>query len=126
MTTRTLAGLNRGRWAACLLAGAVALGLAGGAALRGQETPAEPASNEEVHAAEIKVKRAEVQLLKAQIELLLNSLRDYEFEQRFFIGEGKGMRVTIESKWLGADWQWFVGVLRGAWGWTRWQPPVSG
>ena len=51
--------------------------------------------------------------LKAQIELLLNSIRDYEFEQRFFIGEGKGMRVTIESKWLGADWQWFVGVLRG-------------
>ncbi len=51
--------------------------------------------------------------LKELIELLLNSIRDYEFEQRFFVGEGKGMRVTIESKWLGADWQWFVGVLRG-------------
>ena len=51
--------------------------------------------------------------LKEHLELLLNSIRDYEFEQRFFVGEGKGMRVTIESKWLGADWQWFVGVCRG-------------
>jgi type VI secretion system protein ImpJ len=52
--------------------------------------------------------------IKEQIELLLDSIRDYEYEQRFFIGEGKGMRVTIESKWLGADWQWFVGVMRGS------------
>ena len=39
--------------------------------------------------------------------------RDYQYEQRFFVGEGKGMRVTIESKWLGSDWQWFIGVLYG-------------
>jgi type VI secretion system protein ImpJ len=51
--------------------------------------------------------------LKEQIELLLDSIRDYEYEQRFFVGEGKGMRVTLEAKWLGADWQWVVGVLRG-------------
>jgi type VI secretion system protein ImpJ len=51
--------------------------------------------------------------LKRQIELLLEQIRDYEFEQRFFVGEGKGMRVTLESKWLNADWQWFVGVSRG-------------
>jgi type VI secretion system protein ImpJ len=52
--------------------------------------------------------------VKEQIELLLESIRDYEYEQRFFVGEGKGMRVTLESKWLGPDWQWFVGVLRGS------------
>jgi len=52
--------------------------------------------------------------VKEQIELLLSSIRDYEYEQRFFVGEGKGMRVTLESKWLGADWQWFVGVMRGS------------
>jgi type VI secretion system protein ImpJ len=52
--------------------------------------------------------------LKERIELLLNAIRDYEYEQRFFMGEGKGMRVTIESKWLGSDWQWFVGVSRGS------------
>jgi type VI secretion system protein ImpJ len=52
--------------------------------------------------------------IKEQIELLLESIRDYEYEQRFFVGEGKGMRVTLETKWLGADWQWFVGVMRGS------------
>ncbi len=51
--------------------------------------------------------------VREQIELLLDSIRDYEYEQRFFIGEGKGMRVTLESKWFQADWQWFVGVARG-------------
>lgn len=51
--------------------------------------------------------------LKEKIEMLLEQIRDYEYEQRFFIGEGKGMRVTLESKWLNTDWQWFVGVRRG-------------
>jgi type VI secretion system protein ImpJ len=52
--------------------------------------------------------------VKEQIELLLEGIRDYEYEQRFFVGEGKGMRVSLESKWLGPDWQWFVGVMRGS------------
>lgn len=51
--------------------------------------------------------------VREQIELLLDSIRDYEYEQRFFVGEGKGMRVTLEPKWFQADWQWFVGVARG-------------
>ena len=51
--------------------------------------------------------------VKERIELLLGAIRDYEYEQRFFVGEGKGMRVTIESKWFNAEWQWFVGVARG-------------
>lgn len=52
--------------------------------------------------------------VKARIELLLESIRDYEYEQRFFVGEGKGMRVTLEPKWFQAEWQWFVGVARGS------------
>ena len=48
--------------------------------------------------------------IKEWIVLLLGRIRDYEYEQRFFVGEGKGMRVSLESKWLGSDWQWFVGV----------------
>jgi type VI secretion system protein ImpJ len=52
--------------------------------------------------------------IKEKIELLLASIRDYEYEQRYFIGEGKGMRVTLESKWFNAEWQWFVGVARGS------------
>jgi len=34
--------------------------------------------------------------------LLLNSIRDYEFEQRFFVGEGKGC-ADHQSKWFCAD-----------------------
>ncbi len=52
--------------------------------------------------------------VKKQIELLLLSIRDYEYEQRFFIGEGQGMKVSLESRWLGPDWQWYVGVMRGS------------
>lgn len=51
--------------------------------------------------------------IKERIELLLSAIRDYEYEQRFFVGEGKGMRVTLESKWFNAEWQWFVGIARG-------------
>jgi type VI secretion system protein ImpJ len=51
--------------------------------------------------------------VRERIELLLSAIRDYEYEQRFFIGEGKGMRVTLESKWFNTEWLWFVGVARG-------------
>jgi type VI secretion system protein ImpJ len=52
--------------------------------------------------------------IKQQIELLLDSIPDYEFEQRPFIGEGLGMQVRLESRWFGTDWDWYVGVLRGS------------
>ncbi len=51
--------------------------------------------------------------VKQQIELLLAGVQDPIYEQRFFLGEGKGMRVSLESKWLEAQWQWFVGVSHG-------------
>ena len=52
--------------------------------------------------------------VKRRIEELINAVRDYEYEQRFFIGAGMGMQVTLEPKWLGADWDWYVGVNRGS------------
>mgnify|MGYP000215211913 CR=1 FL=1 len=52
--------------------------------------------------------------IKQQIQLLLDSLPDYEYEQRWFEGDANGMRVAIESRWLGPDWQWMVGVHRGS------------
>lgn len=52
--------------------------------------------------------------IKQQIELLLDSIPDFEFEQRPFIGEGLGMRVRLEPRWFGADWDWYVGVQRGS------------
>jgi type VI secretion system protein ImpJ len=51
--------------------------------------------------------------MKRQIEDLLRAVRDYEYEQRYFVGAGRGMQVTLEPKWLNPDWSWFVGVNRG-------------
>ena len=51
--------------------------------------------------------------IREQIEILLGLVRDYEFEQRYFVGESRGMRVALDPKWLGADWKWFVGVQTG-------------
>jgi len=52
--------------------------------------------------------------VRLKIQFLLDSLPDYEFEQQYFLGEGRGMSVRLNPKWLGSDWQWFVGVLHGA------------
>lgn len=48
-----------------------------------------------------------------RIERLLNAVRDYEYEQRYFIGVGLGMQVTLEPKWFNSDWQWYIGVNKG-------------
>ena len=40
-------------------------------------------------------------------------MRDYEFEQRYFVGVGMGMQVTLEPKWFNSDWQWYIGVNKG-------------
>ena len=48
-----------------------------------------------------------------RIERLLNAVRDYEYEQRYFVGVGLGMQVTLEPKWFNSDWQWYIGVNKG-------------
>lgn len=53
------------------------------------------------------------QLIRQRIEALINSVRDYEFEQRYFVGVGLGMQVTLEPKWFNSDWQWYIGVNKG-------------
>lgn len=45
-----------------------------------------------------------------QIDLLLNASGDEQYEQRFFIGAGKGMQVAMEAKWFDPGWTWYVGV----------------
>jgi len=52
--------------------------------------------------------------VRRYIQLLLDSLPDYEYEQQYFLGEGLGMSVKLNPKWLGTDWQWFVGVSHGS------------
>ena len=51
--------------------------------------------------------------VKEMIEALLARIKDYEYEHRFFRGEGQGMSVALESQWFNTDWQWFVGIYRG-------------
>lgn len=51
--------------------------------------------------------------VRDRIESLINAVRNYEFEQRFFIGVGMGMQVSLEPNWFNSDWEWFVGVKKG-------------
>lgn len=48
--------------------------------------------------------------MHVEIDRLLGGVREYEFEQRAFIGAGQGMQVSLEAKWLNPTWDWFVGV----------------
>jgi type VI secretion system protein ImpJ len=50
------------------------------------------------------------QQLKLAIETSIFSVRDYEYQQRFFVGVGMGMQVSLEPQWFHSDWQWFIGV----------------
>lgn len=52
-------------------------------------------------------------IIRARIERLLNAVRDYEFEMRYFVGVGLGLQVTLDPKWFNSDWQWYVGVNKG-------------
>ncbi len=51
--------------------------------------------------------------VKDFIQALMAKIGDYEYEERPFIGKGRGMAVALESEWFNTDWQWFVGVCRG-------------
>jgi len=51
--------------------------------------------------------------LKLKIEQYINSVQDYEFQQRYFVGAGMGMQATLEPRWFHSNWQWFIGVRKG-------------
>ncbi len=51
--------------------------------------------------------------IKIRIESLIHAVRDYEVQQRYFVGVGHGMQVTLEPRWFNSDWQWFIGVDKG-------------
>jgi len=52
-------------------------------------------------------------LLKIRIETLLNAVRSYKYEQRYFVGVGLGMQVSLEPRWFNSDWKWYIGVYKG-------------
>ncbi len=51
--------------------------------------------------------------VKLRIETLIHTVRDYEVQQRYFVGVGHGMQVSLDPRWFHSDWQWFIGVDKG-------------
>ncbi len=51
--------------------------------------------------------------VKERIERILLGLRDYEFEQRYFLGVGLGMQVSLEPRWFHSNWEWCIGIKKG-------------
>lgn len=51
--------------------------------------------------------------VRIRIEALINSVRDFDYEQRYFVGVGMGMQVSLEPRWFNSDWQWYIGVNKG-------------
>ena len=51
--------------------------------------------------------------IRRRIESLIFSVRDYEYQQRFFVGVGMGMQVSLEPRWFNSDWNWYIGVKKG-------------
>jgi type VI secretion system protein ImpJ len=45
-----------------------------------------------------------------RIRDLINSVKEDEVIQRYFIGSGPGMHVQLEAEWLDSGWEWFFGV----------------
>ncbi len=52
-------------------------------------------------------------IVRLKIEEIIRSVRDYQFEQRYFVGVGLGMQVTLEPAWFHSSWQWCIGVRKG-------------
>lgn len=48
-----------------------------------------------------------------QVSELIYAVRDYEFQQRYFVGVGLGMQVSLDPKWFNSDWEWYIGVNKG-------------
>jgi type VI secretion system protein ImpJ len=48
-----------------------------------------------------------------RITELIYTVRDYEFEQRYFVGVGLGMQISLDPKWFNSDYEWYIGVNKG-------------
>lgn len=45
-----------------------------------------------------------------RIRKLIFSVKEDEYEQRYFVGSGRGMVVQLEPEWFGLEWDWYFGV----------------
>ena len=51
--------------------------------------------------------------VKQQITLLIHRIQDYAYEREDFFGVENRMQVRLKEKWLGPNWDWYVGVNYG-------------
>ncbi|MFO0870450.1 MAG: type VI secretion system baseplate subunit TssK [Pirellulales bacterium] len=51
--------------------------------------------------------------IRQRIEFLIYTVRDFEYEQRPFVGHGLSLEVSLDPRWFNSDWQWYVGVNKG-------------
>ena len=52
-------------------------------------------------------------LIRIRVEEHIHAVRDFEYQQRFFLGVGMGLQATLEPQWFNANWQWYIGVNKG-------------
>lgn len=45
-----------------------------------------------------------------RIRKLIFSVKEDEYEQRYFVGSGRGMLVQLEPEWFGLEWDWYFGI----------------
>ncbi len=45
-----------------------------------------------------------------ELRSLITEVQEYKFERRDFIGAGKGQEVSLDQKWMGSGWEWYIGV----------------
>lgn len=50
------------------------------------------------------------QWLKAHIERLIDSISEFAYEKRMFVGTERGMKVRIDPRWLQSDYRCYVGI----------------
>lgn len=53
------------------------------------------------------------QWIKKTVTLLLTRIQDYDYEREEFIGVENGMETRLKEKWLGPNWDWYIGVNYG-------------
>ena len=52
-------------------------------------------------------------IIQGEIIAAIEAVREFDYQQRYFVGVGLGMQATLEPKWFNSDWQWFIGVKKG-------------
>ena len=48
--------------------------------------------------------------VREEIRSLITEVEEYKYERSDFIGAGRGLEVALTGKWLGRDWDWYIGV----------------